>query len=634
MANKIPVKAVYTGTDVTALGEYASTDKIDSAYLNTGTTANDLVQLDGTAKLPAVDGSNLTNMASGTPEGTVILSTGETGGVKYLREDGDGTSSWQIVADNDTTYTAGTGINIDGSNVITSTAIALTTVQTAVDETAQLALTAQEGDIVVRSDENKTYCHNGGSAGTMADYTLLATPTDSVLSVNGDTGAVTVTHDGLSDFVANEHIDWTADQGATNLHAGNYTDTNTTYSVGDGGLSEINFTSADNSKLDGIATGADVTSANETSHADVLVDGDVGTTANKLVQLDGTAKLPAVDGSALTNLPSGGFTSSTFLDQGTLFSRDSANTLSIPDLGGVVDGTLVEVTATTKALNTSGNWDGVGSYETASNRAGKDFYVYLLSAGGVILSNSSTYPSGYTAANSRKIAGFHCLAVAVGTISGHSLTGYAQGDILPRSVWDRFNRPISAPEGMVLSDDGMWVDIYLPSYSGTLLKSVNGGTIADGSNGWHGYKFEQWFGDIGKKLIRQTEFVTASIGANQGTNIAGSADPSTTTGHTDTAGRRMISNIGCEDMAGVMNQWSRDPGGVYSSGASWANAYDGNDSGVAGKHYQAPYRANLGGAWNNGLQSGSRSSLWTNSPLYLTSSFSGRGVSEPAANRL
>jgi hypothetical protein len=258
----------------------------------------------------------------------------------------------------------------------------------------------------------------------------------------------------------------------------------------------------------------------------------------------------------------------------------------------------------------------------------------LLSAGGVILSNSSTYPSGYTAANSRKIAGFHCLAVAVGTISGHSLTGYAQGDILPRSVWDRFNRPISAPEGMVLSDDGMWVDIYLPSYSGTLLKSVNGGTIADGSNGWHGYKFEQWFGDIGKKLIRQTEFVTASIGANQGTNIAGSADPGTTGGHTDTAGRRMISNIGCEDMAGVMSQWSRDPGGVYSSGASWVNAYDGNDSGVAGQHYQAPYRAKLGGCWTCGSECGSRSSIWAYSPLNLGSYRSGRGVAEPAANRL
>jgi len=37
------------------------------------------------------------------------------------------------------------------------------------------------------------------------------------------------------------------------------TDTNTTYSVGNGGLSEINFTSADNTKLDGIEASADVT---------------------------------------------------------------------------------------------------------------------------------------------------------------------------------------------------------------------------------------------------------------------------------------------------------------------------------------------------------------------------------------
>lgn len=34
-------------------------------------------------------------------------------------------------------------------------------------------------------------------------------------------------HDNLTGFVANEHIDWTVDQGATNIHAGNYT--NTTY---------------------------------------------------------------------------------------------------------------------------------------------------------------------------------------------------------------------------------------------------------------------------------------------------------------------------------------------------------------------------------------------------------------------
>ena len=81
-------------------------------------------------------------------------------------------------------------------------ATALTTVQTAANETAHLALTAQEGDVVVRTDENKTYMHNGGSAGSMADYTLLATPTDSVTSVDGNTGAVTTLQLGTSSTTA------------------------------------------------------------------------------------------------------------------------------------------------------------------------------------------------------------------------------------------------------------------------------------------------------------------------------------------------------------------------------------------------------------------------------------------------
>ena len=53
-----------------------------------------------------------------------------------------------------------------------------------------LALTTQEGDVVVRSDENKSYVRNSGTAGTMNDFTLLATPTDAVLSINGNTGAI------------------------------------------------------------------------------------------------------------------------------------------------------------------------------------------------------------------------------------------------------------------------------------------------------------------------------------------------------------------------------------------------------------------------------------------------------------
>jgi len=38
------------------------------------------------------------------------------------------------------------------------------------------------------------------------------------------------------------------------------------------------YTATEKTKLSGVSTGADVTSANETSHADVVVDGDIGTT--------------------------------------------------------------------------------------------------------------------------------------------------------------------------------------------------------------------------------------------------------------------------------------------------------------------------------------------------------------------
>ena len=82
------------------------------------------------------------------------------------------------------------------------------------------------------------------------------------LALTGDaltTEDAEINHDALLNFEANEHIDWTADQGSTNIHAGNYTDTNTTYTVGDGGLTQKNFTTALNTKLTGIEASADVT---------------------------------------------------------------------------------------------------------------------------------------------------------------------------------------------------------------------------------------------------------------------------------------------------------------------------------------------------------------------------------------
>jgi len=118
----IPVKAKYNseGTDVTSLGEYETNEKIPVAYIP-------------------------------STEGTAVISTGETGTVKFLRVDGDGTCSWQITPDSNTTYTATGVLSISGSNVISSTAEANVT-NTAITTVDQSWSGSQRGTPSVVTD--------------------------------------------------------------------------------------------------------------------------------------------------------------------------------------------------------------------------------------------------------------------------------------------------------------------------------------------------------------------------------------------------------------------------------------------------------------------------------------------------
>lgn len=166
----------------------------------------------------------------------------------------------------------------------TATSVGLTdphylTLQTDADLTNERVLTAGEGIDFTDNGAGGTLVINGESATTtgnkgicsfdstdfsvtagavnLADTVVMsvdgdsgtATPSLNNLDILGGTGITTagatnditittddsaIVHDNLSGFEANEHIDWTADQGATNIHAGNYTDTNTTYTAGEG----------------------------------------------------------------------------------------------------------------------------------------------------------------------------------------------------------------------------------------------------------------------------------------------------------------------------------------------------------------------------------------------------------------
>ena len=82
---------------------------------------------------------------------------------------------------------------LDGSGKLDTSilpAIAIIDTFTVASQAAMLALTAQQGDVAVRSDQNKCYILKASPASTLSNWVELITPTDLVLSVAGLTGAI------------------------------------------------------------------------------------------------------------------------------------------------------------------------------------------------------------------------------------------------------------------------------------------------------------------------------------------------------------------------------------------------------------------------------------------------------------
>lgn len=279
----------------------------------------------------------------------------------------------------------------------------------------------------------------------------------------------------------------------------------------------------------------------------------------------------------------------------------------------------------------------LSTVDTPANLAGKDVYIYACEPTSgtepiFVLSLNSTVPTGYTANNSRKIGGFHCLCKDVGVIEGHTLSGYVTGDILPATRWDLLHRPKGEPEGFAYEElTDCWIAIYLPSWDGTKLVSVYNGVIADGASTkkWHGEAFYEQFAKQGMRLVWRHEFQMGAKGSNEQTNIQGSSDPNTTGGHVDTAGRRMISNIGLEDCCGVLWQFAMDLG--FAGGSDWTNSVYNSavDDRSYGQTYGTLYRLLSGAYWNDGGYSGSRFAACADSSAIVNVYNSARGASEP-----
>ena len=189
---------------------------------------------------------------------------------------------------------------------------------------------------------------------TASDWTAAnPIPFDGELCFETDTGKLKM-GDGVTSWTSLSYVD---------------TDTQNTYTVGDGGLTTNDFTNADHTKLDGIETGADVTDTDNVvaaltagNNITIAGDGTIDATAGSsyddsalvaAIALN-TAKVSNVDHPLVeTAVPSGAVFTDTVFDDSTLTTAVALNTAKVSN----VDHPLVETAVPVGAVFTDTVFD-------------------------------------------------------------------------------------------------------------------------------------------------------------------------------------------------------------------------------------------------------------------------------------
>jgi hypothetical protein len=178
-----------------------------AAHLNATTSAAGFMSAADKTKLDGIgSGANVTSVAGKT--GVVTLTNADVGlGMVENKSSLDIRN--EITAQNVKTSLGYTPENVAAKNVASGYAgldsngkifqsqlpsIAITDTFVVATQAAMLALSADVGDVAVRTDLNKTFILKTAGAATLANWQEMLTPTDTVLSVNGMVGAVTVTN--------------------------------------------------------------------------------------------------------------------------------------------------------------------------------------------------------------------------------------------------------------------------------------------------------------------------------------------------------------------------------------------------------------------------------------------------------
>lgn len=435
------------GSDLTNLPQYNTTT--DASLLTSGTlangrlsssvtlagnsfnAANNLVRLDVLGRLPAVDGSQITNLPTSSANASSITS----GTLDNAR------LTTSVTLEGNTFNAASKLVKldsllrlpaVDGSQL---TGLAFTTdaslLTSGTLEDARLSTTVTiQGNIF--NSPNSLVKLDNSSRLPAVDASLLTNLPSNNNASNLTTGTIAdgrltanVTLAGNTFNTANNLVKTDGTNRLPALDGSNLTGITKTQV----GLS--NVPNIDTSDATNLTTG---TLPNARLSATVTTQGNTFNTANNLVRLDGTGRLPAADGSLLTNLPGGGGTTNLSLANRTSTTLD------------VLSSTGTDVTLPTASTTEAGLMSAADKVALAAGGGGSTASPYIIpleisskfqaywdlkedgditdSIGGVILSSNGTNVTNTIKAGSR-------ILPAKKFVGGEYLLGSASGVVQP-----------------------------------------------------------------------------------------------------------------------------------------------------------------------------------------------------------
>ena len=489
-----------------------------AAALDVGTGANNVVQLNGSAQLPVLDGSNLTGVTSDLSGasiddlGDVTITTATNGdGLVY-----NGTA-WVNSALADV---ATSGAYSDLSGTPTLASVATSGAYSDLSGTPTLGTAAA---LDVGTGANNVVQLNGSGQLPAVDGSNLTGVVSDISGASvGDLSDVTITSAANGDALVYNGAAWVDQALATVATTGAYADLSGTPTLGTASAEDVGtatgdvvqledvggspgLPAVDGSQLTGLAVELnDLNDVTITAAADgdalvyngtawvdqalatVATSGaysdlsgtptlgtasalDVGTSANNVVQLNGSAQLPAVDGSNLTGIIADVTTASVGdLSDVTITTATNGDGL-VYNGTAWVNSALADVatsgaysdlsgTPTLATVATSGAYSDLSGTPTLATVAGSGEYADLLNK--PTLGTASALDVGTSANNVVQLNGSGQLPV----VDGSNLTGIT-ADVTTASLGDLANVTItSAANGDALVYNGTaWVDQALAS---------------------------------------------------------------------------------------------------------------------------------------------------------------------------